>query len=72
MEQLEKILVFSNQFEAERMDEMLNDLDIPHSIIPTTDSVLQGIKQMEFGWGYLEAPVRYKEKILAMFKGLKK
>ena len=70
MEHYEKILRFNNAFEAERMREILEGNDIPFSIIQRTDSALGGVSSLEFGWGYLEAPAEYKERILAFYKEL--
>ncbi len=63
MEHYEKILVLNNQFEAERMEEILMDKEIPYAIIPYTDSAWGGLMRLEKGWGYLEAPPRFKEEV---------
>lgn len=63
METYDKILVLSNEFEAGLLEEVLTDRDIPHGIVTSDDTALGGIMEMEFGWGYVEAPARYKEEI---------
>lgn len=68
MEHFEKILRLNNAFEAERMREVLEGLDIPYSIIERTDSSLGGISEMEFGWGYVEAPPDKREEILRIYQ----
>lgn len=70
MEKFEKILVINNEFEAERLIEVLNSRDIPHGVVQASDSVLGGIEQLEFGWGYLEAPGRFKEEILGIYRDI--
>ena len=72
METFEKILVLNNEFEAEIMEEILIDKNIPHGIVPRPDSVLEGIIQMEYGWGYVEAPVIYKDEILKIYDEMNK
>ena len=72
METFEKILVLNNEFEAEIMEEILIDNKIPHGIVPRPDSVLEGIIQMEYGWGYVEAPVIYKDQILKIYEEMNK
>ena len=67
MEKYEKILVLSNEFEAERLEEVLLDKGIPYGIVSSGDSVLEGINQMEFGWGYVEAPPEFRDEILAIY-----
>ncbi|MCX6304576.1 MAG: hypothetical protein NT040_06390 [Bacteroidetes bacterium] len=68
METYEKILVLNNEFEANLLEEVLNDRKIPHGIVISDDSALGGIMEMEIGWGYVEAPERYKEEIMKIFE----
>jgi len=68
MEEFEKILTLDNEFEAELMEEVLMDKQIPYGIIVRDDSALGGITGMEDGWGYLEAPERCREEIMAIYK----
>ena len=68
METYEKILVLNNEFEAGLLEEILSDRNIPHGIVTSDDTALGGIMEMEFGWGYVEAPVRFKEEIMAIFE----
>ena len=68
MEPYEKILVLNNEFEADVMEEILTDQNIPHGIVPRPDSVLEGIVQMESGWGYVEAPPVYKDEIIRLYE----
>ncbi|HTX87588.1 MAG TPA: hypothetical protein VMC08_01270 [Bacteroidales bacterium] len=68
METYEKILVLNNQFEAERLEEILADKEIPYAVIPIPDSPLGGITSLEKGWGYVEAPGRYRADILDIYK----
>ena len=67
MEHYEKILVLGNQFEAERMEEILKDKEIPYAIIPLSDSSWGGIMGLEKGWGYLEAPARFRDEVQAIY-----
>lgn len=67
MEQFEKILDLNNEFEAERMEEILKENNIPFGIIPVSDSVFGSIEILENGWGYLEAPIRFKDRILGFY-----
>lgn len=67
METYEKILVLNNEFEAALLQEVLTDRKIPHGIVTSDDTALGGIMEMEFGWGYVEAPEKYKEEILKLY-----
>jgi len=72
MKHFEKILRLDNAFEAERMREILEGNTIPFSIIPRTESAMGGITNLEYGWGYLEAPEEYRDKILKFYDELKR
>lgn len=68
METYEKILVLNNEFEAGLMEEVLNDRKIPHGIVTSDDTALGGIIELEYGWGYVEAPAGFREEILEIYK----
>ena len=70
MDQFEKILDLNNEFEAERLEEILKEKNIPYGIIPVSDSVFGSIEILENGWGYLEAPSRFKNEILEIYAGI--
>ncbi|MFZ4523039.1 MAG: hypothetical protein ACOYNC_15115 [Bacteroidales bacterium] len=72
METYEKILVLNNEFEAGLLEEILSDRNIPHGIVTSDDTALGGIMEMEFGWGYVEAPARFKEEIITIFEEITK
>ena len=67
METYEKILVLNNEFEASLLEEVLTDQKIPHGIVPSDDSALGGIMELEIGWGYVEAPEKYREEIQKLY-----
>lgn len=72
MEVYEKILVLNSEFEANLLGEILNDRKIPHGIVTSDDSVLGGIIELEVGWGYVEAPEKYREEITRIFEEITK
>ena len=72
MEDFEKILDLSNEFEAEHMEEILNEKNIPFGIVPVSDSAFGSIEVLENGWGYLEAPARFKDEILDIYEDIVK
>ena len=71
MELYEKILVLNNEFEAGLLEEVLTDRKIPHGIVTSDDTALGGIMEMEFGWGYVEAPEKYRDEITRIFEEIK-
>jgi hypothetical protein len=72
MDEFEKILDLSNEFEAERMEEILKEKNIPYGLVPVSDSAFGSIEVLENGWGYLEAPARFKNEILKIYEDLTK
>ena len=72
MDQFEKILDISNAFEAERLEEILKGKNIPYGIVPISDSAFGSIEILENGWGYLEAPPRFKGEILEIYADITK
>ena len=71
MQNYEKILVLSNEVQAELMDALLTERDIPHVLQCYHDSALDGLFQNTKGWGHIEAPGDCREEILAMFEEVK-
>jgi hypothetical protein len=70
MDKTVKILVLNNEIEAELLDGLLNERNIPHIIRSYHDSALDGLWQMNAGWGHLQAPEEYKEEIIEIYKGM--
>jgi hypothetical protein len=70
MEAYERILDLNNEFEAGLMEEILKDKNIPFGIVPSGDSAMGGIWELENGWGYIEAPMEYKEEIIRLYTEL--
>ena len=68
MENTEKILVLENQIEAKLMEEILTEKNIPFIIRSYHDSAYDGLWQVQSGWGHIEAPPKYKEEILKVYK----
>ncbi|MEI7980345.1 MAG: hypothetical protein WCI71_01740 [Bacteroidota bacterium] len=68
MESYEKILDLNNDYEASLLEEVLTDRNIPHGIVTSDDSALGGIMGMELGWGYVEAPAKFKSEITRIYK----
>ena len=71
MESYSKILVLENEMEAQRLASILEQDGIPHVVRSYHDSVYDGIFQSQRGWGHLEAPEKYTEKIREIFEKMK-
>lgn len=72
MENYSKILILENEMEAQRLDGILEEENIPHVVRSYHDSVYDGIFQSQRGWGHLEAPEEYAEKIRELYEKLRK
>jgi hypothetical protein len=70
MDEYKKIVVLENEIEAQLMDSILIEHNIPHRMRSYHDSAYDGIFQAQKGWGHVEAPLRYKEEILAIHADL--
>ena len=62
-----KILILNNEVEANLIDGLLNEREIPHLIRSYHDSAMDGLWQSQSGWGHLEAPEEFREEILKIF-----
>jgi hypothetical protein len=70
MEQFNKILVLDNEIEAELLESILNERDIPHRMRSYHDSAYDGIYQAQKGWGVVMAPEAFKEVIMSIYQDL--
>jgi hypothetical protein len=68
MENPEKILELHNEFEAELIEEILKDRNIPFLIRKFHDSAYDGLWESQSGWGNLMAPPEYKDEILKIYE----
>ena len=72
MEEYERIVDLSSEFEAELLSEVLKDKKIPFGIVSSADSAMGGIWELENGWGYIEAPPQYKDEIMTIYNEIAK
>ena len=70
MEEFGKILILENEIEAQLIDSVLTEQNIPHRIRSYFDTAYDGIFQAQKGWGVVEAPLSYKEEIISIFQDL--
>jgi hypothetical protein len=72
MDKLEKIAVLDNEVQAELVDSVLSEREIPHLMRSYHDSALDGIYQARGGWGHIEAPGSCRDEILAVIEEIKR
>lgn len=61
---LVKIVVLDSEVQAEALDGLLTEREIPHVMRSYNDSSLDGLFQAGHGWGHVEAPESEREKVL--------
>ena len=66
----EKITTISNLIEAQVLESILKERDIPHRIRSFHDTAYDGLYQLQKGWGEIYAPSQYKEEILEIIKNI--
>ena len=59
-----KITVLENLIDAQLIDSILNQKNMPHRIRSFHDTAYDGLFQMQRGWGELFAPLSSKKEIL--------
>ena len=71
MDKVERIAVLRNEIEAQLLDGELAELDIPHLMKSYYDGAFDGVYQFSKGWGHVEAPSEFREKILEILSDLR-
>lgn len=71
MDKVERIAVLRNEIEAQLLDGELAELDIPHLIRSYYDGAFDGVYQFSKGWGHIEAPSEFKDKILEVLADIR-
>ena len=58
------IAILDNIIEAQLIESILKDQNIPHRIRSFHDTAYDGLFQFQKGWGELRAPVSFKQEII--------
>ena len=72
MEDYIKTAILENENEAQLLDSILTEREIPHLMISYYDTAFDGLYQAQKGWGRVNAPASYKEEILEIISDLRK
>jgi len=67
MDKTVRILTLNNAIEADLLDGLLKEREIPHIIRSYHDSAYDGLFQVQTGWGQLDAPEEFKDEILKIY-----
>ena len=71
MDKVERIAVLRNEVEAQLLAGELAELDIPHLMKSYYDGAFDGVYQFSKGWGHIEAPSEFRDKILEVLAGIR-
>ena len=66
-----KIAVLENAVEAQLIDSILEQRDIPHRLRSYYDTAYDGLFQIQKGWGQLYAPQSHKHEILGVIEDVR-
>ena len=72
MEDYAKVAVLDNEIEAQLLDSILEQRDIPHLMVSYHDTAYDGLFQTQKGWGHVSAPATFKQEILEILLELRK
>ena len=68
----EKAVVLDNEVQAELVDSVLSERDIPHLMRSYHDSAYDGLFQFSAGWGRVEAPLQRRDEILEILDTIRR
>ena len=71
-EDFSKVIVLDNPIEANLLDSILNERNIPHFMQSYYDTAYDGLYQTQKGWGHVSAPISYHEEIREIVFDLRK
>ena len=71
MEDYQKILTLENEAEATVLESVLDQEQIPYILISHHDTAYDGLWQTQRGWGHIEAPEKYRNKIISLYRAIK-
>lgn len=63
MDSYKKIAVLENEIQAQLLEDVLTQRNIPHRMRSYHDSAYDGLFQQTKGWGHVEAPQTYEDEI---------
>ena len=70
MDNFEKILTIENEITANLLEDILESENIPHILISYHDTAFDGLYQIQYAWGHIEAPMTYSFRIKKIYREL--
>jgi hypothetical protein len=72
MDDYVKVIVLDNEIEAQLLDSILSERDIPHLMVSYHDTAYDGLFQTQKGWGHVSAPAPFKQEILEILDAVRR
>jgi hypothetical protein len=72
MDDYVKVIVLDNEIEAQLLDSILEERDIPHLMVSYHDTAYDGLFQTQKGWGHVSAPAPFKQEILEILNAVRR
>jgi hypothetical protein len=66
-----KVSVLDNEIEAQLLDSILDEREIPHLMVSYHDTAYDGLFQTQKGWGHVSSPSSCKQEILEILHELR-
>lgn len=63
MENYKKAATLDNHFEAQLLESVLREREIPHLMRTYYDTAFDGLFQTQKGWGYVSVPPKYLDEV---------
>ncbi len=67
-----KISNLENAIEAQLLESILTERDIPHNIRSFHDTAYDGLFQFQKGWGKILAPLNYKKEVMEILSSIRR
>jgi hypothetical protein len=65
-----RVLTVENEVKARLLETILAEREIPYILKSYHDTALDGLFQLQMGWGYVSAPPEYEAEILEIYRDL--
>jgi len=72
MDDYVKVTVLDNEIEAQLLDLILEERDIPHLMVSYHDTAYDGLFQTQKGWGHVSSPSPYTQEILEILEEVRR
>lgn len=72
MEEFTKVSILENDIEAQLVDSILTERNIPHRMRSYHDTAYDGLYQSQKGWGYVSAPRIYHQEVIDIISDVRR